>query len=109
DSRVYTYSNDTKFIRREKFMLFRADPLKDSPIGTSPLNNVYMAWRFKSEYERQEAVGVSSDVRGLKVFTIPPQYMSPSASGEEKETYEMFQKTLALLHSGEQSGVILPA
>lgn len=109
DSRVYTYSNDTKFIRREKFMLFRADPLKDSPIGTSPLNNVYMAWRFKSEYERQEAVGVSSDVRGLKVFTIPPQYMSPSASGEEKETYEMFQKTLSLLHSGEQSGVILPA
>lgn len=49
ESKEITYTNQTHFIRREKFMLFRADPLKDSPIGTSPLNNVYMAWRYKTE------------------------------------------------------------
>jgi hypothetical protein len=108
DSKVYRYSDDSQFIRREKFMLFRADPLKDSPIGTSPLNNVYMAWRYKSEYERQEAIGVSADVRGLKVIYLPPQYLSATASQEEKETYQAFQKALALMHSGEQSGLILP-
>lgn len=108
DSKEYTYSTDTHFIRREKFMLFRADPVKDSPIGSSPLNNVYMAWRFKSELERQESLGVSTDVRGMKVIYLPPQYMSASASSDEKETFEAFQKALALMHSGEQSGLILP-
>lgn len=108
DTRTYKYSTDTKFIRRGKFMLFRADPIKDSPIGNSPLNNVYMAWRYKSEFEKQESLGVASDVRGMKVIYIPPQYMSESATGEEKETYKMFQRALALMHSGEQSGLILP-
>ena len=105
---VYEHLVDDKFIRKEKFMLFRVDPLKDSPIGTSVLNNVYIAWRFKTEYEHQEGLGVASDVRGQKVFYMPPNYMSESASQEEKDTYKYFQQTLALMHSGEQSGVILP-
>lgn len=109
DSKIYKYSDEDKFIRREKFMLFRADPIKDSPIGTSPLNNVYMAWRYKTEYERQEAVGVSGDVRGLKVISLPPQYMSETATDEEKQVYKSFQEVLSLIHSGEQSGVILPS
>jgi phage gp29-like protein len=89
-------------------MLFRADPLKDSPIGTSPLNNIYIAWRYKTELEKQEALGVATDVRGLKVIWMPPQYMSATATDEEKETYKHFQATLASMHAGEQSGVILP-
>jgi len=36
-------------IQRRKFLLFRADPLKDNPEGTSPLAGVYVAWRFKTE------------------------------------------------------------
>lgn len=109
DNKNYQYTNETQFIRREKFMLFRADPIKDSPIGTSPLNNVYMAWRMKTELERQEALGIATDVRGLKVLHIPPSLMSASASQEEKESYEAFQKVLAYMHTGEQSGIILPA
>lgn len=108
DSKDYHYTSETHFIRRDKFMLFRADPVKDSPIGTSPLNSVYMAWRFKSELERQESLGVSTDVRGMKVIYLPPQYMSANASPEDKETFEAFQKALASMHSGEQSGLILP-
>lgn len=108
DNKVYEYTTDTQFIRREKFMLFRADPVKDSPIGSSPLNNVYMAWRYKTELERQESLGIATDVRGMKVIYLPPQYMSATATEEEKETYEAFQRALALMHSGEQSGIILP-
>lgn len=67
-----------------------------------------MAWRYKTEMERQQALGVSTDVRGMKVIYLPPQYMSANASQEEKETFEAFQKALALMHSGEQSGLILP-
>lgn len=102
------YTQEKEFIPRDKFILFRADPQKDSPIGTSPLNSVYVAWRFKSEMERHEAISVSNDLRGMKVFGIPPRYMAESATKEEKQVYEAFQTMLRGLHTGEQSGVILP-
>jgi len=96
-------------IPRKKFILFRADTIKDNPEGTSPLNGIYVAWRFKTELEKFESMGVSQDLRGLKVLRIPARYMSESASEEEKETYEAFQKAMALLHKGEQSGIIIPS
>lgn len=104
----FKHENADQHIRREKFMLFRANPVKDSPIGTSPLNSIYMAWRYKTEMERQESVGVATDVRGQKVIYLPPQYMSETASPEEKMAYDSFKRVLAGMHSGEQSGIILP-
>ena len=101
-------TNDDVFIGRHKFMLFRAGQTKDSPVGTSPLNSVYLAWRYKTEMEKQEALGVATDVRGLKVIYIPPQYLSESASEEEKQTAEYFRKALSTIHTGEQSGILLP-
>lgn len=105
---TFEHEVDDVFIRREKFMLFRADPLKDSPIGSSPLNNIYIAWRYKTELEKQEALGVATDVRGMKVIYLPPQYMSATSTDEEKETFTYFKTALASMHSGEQSGLILP-
>ena len=96
------------FLGRDKFVLFRADPQKDSPVGTSPLNSVYMAWRFKTELEKQESVSIANDLRGFKVLKIPPRYMSESASPEEKKTYEVFQKMLRNIQNGDQSGAIIP-
>lgn len=109
EDRVQTYRVDKIDIPRKKFILFRADPQKDSPVGTSPLNSVYIAWRFKTELEKQEGISIANDLRGLKVFKIPPRYMSDSASEEEKATYEVFKQMLRGMHSGEQSGVIIPS
>ena len=44
---------------------------KDSPIGTSPLNSVYTAWRFKTQLEMYESTSIAQDLRGLKVIKIP--------------------------------------
>lgn len=107
--KVTIIDNSTVFIPRNKFILFRADPQKDSPIGTSPLNGVYIAWRFKTELEKFESQGISQDLRGLKVFKIPARYMSESASEDEKATFEQFKEMLRGLHNGEQSGVIIPS
>lgn len=109
EDQVQTYRVDKIDIPRKKFILFRADPQKDSPVGTSPLNSVYIAWRFKTELEKQEGISIANDLRGLKVFKIPPRYMSDSASEEEKATYEVFKQMLRGMHSGEQSGVIIPS
>ena len=105
----YDMSSQPVYIPRKKFILFRADPLKDNPEGTSPLNSVYTAWRFKTELEKFESIGVSQDLRGLKVMKIPARYMTDNATDEEKETYRLFQIQLANVHRGEQSGIIIPS
>lgn len=104
-----TIELDDVFIPRKKFILFRADPQKDNPEGTSPLNSVYMAWRFKTELEKHESMGVSQDLRGLKVFKVPANYMAEDANEAEKQTYEAFKSMVTGLHAGEQSGIIIPS
>lgn len=102
------YNKDKVSLSRNKFILFRADPQKNSPIGTSPLNSVYIAWRFKTELEKYESISVAQDLRGLKVIKIPARYLSENASDDEKATAEYFREILRSLHNGEQSGILIP-
>lgn len=104
-----TYQESEVFIPRNKFMLFRADPQKDSPIGTSPLNAVYMAWRFKTALEQHESTSIAQEVRGLKEIKIPSRYLSEDATDDEKATVAHFQKILSLMHRGENSGILIPS
>lgn len=98
-----------QWIRREKFLLFRNNPLKDSPIGESPLASCYAAWKYKTELEKFEGTGVASDVRGLKILKLNPRYMAEDASDSDKETFEYWKNIMRNLHIGEQSGVIVPS
>ncbi|UZS00917.1 portal protein [Pseudomonas phage vB_PsaM_M1] len=98
-----------QWIRREKFLLFRNNPLKDSPIGESPLNGCWQAWKYKTELEKFEGTGVASDVRGLKVLKLNPRYMAEDASDLDKQTFEYWKNVMRNLHMGEQSGVIVPS
>lgn len=97
-----------KEIPRKKFLLFRNMGAKNSPEGISPLNSCYTAWRYKVELEKFEATGVSQDMRGLKVMYLPPQYLDPNASPEDKAVYEHYERGMTNLHRNEQSALILP-
>lgn len=106
--KIQTFRRDFITIPKKKFILFRADPQKDNPVGTSPLNSVYVAWRFKTEIEKFESVSISQDLRGMKVIKVPPRYLDANASEDDKKTAEYFREILRSLHRGEQSGVLLP-
>ncbi len=97
-----------EFIPTKKFMLFRNNPIKNSPIGQSSLSSCWLAWKYKTNLEEFQATGVSSDVRGLKVLYIPPRYMAEDASPEDKQVYQYYQQIMRNLHMNEQSGLILP-
>ena len=97
-----------QFIPRKKFLLFRNNPVNDNPEGTSPLKSVYRLWRYRTAYEETEAKGSHSDVHGLKVLYIPPEYMMPDATDENKAVYEIYKKIMRNIHIGEESGLILP-
>ena len=101
-------SSGEVFIPRNKFLLFNTGADKDNPQGLSPLNAVYMAWRFKTELEKAEAKGVANDLRGLKVISIPPEYLAEDATEDQKATRKYFEEALKGISRGEQEGVIMP-
>lgn len=108
----FTSTNSTgktlKKIPRKKFLLFRNNPLKSSPVGTSPLNGAWQAWKYKQAYQESEAIAVAQDSNGFKVLYIPPEYMTKDASTDKKEAFEEYKKILSNMHQAKQSGVILP-
>lgn len=97
-----------KKIPRKKFLLFRNNPVKDSPIGRSALNGCHTAWKFKTAFMESEALSCAQDVNGFKVLYLPPKYMTPDASEEDKLVFTEYQKAMANMHQAKQSGLILP-
>lgn len=95
-------------IPRSKYIHFKNNPLKDNPEGTSPLQCVWRAWRYKQALQEAEAMGIATDLRGLKVLYIPPRYLDPNASDEDKQVFSYYQEIMRNIHKNEQSGLILP-
>jgi hypothetical protein len=108
DQLIVNSSSKDEFIPRKKFILFRNNLLKDNPEGESPLKSCWAAWKYKTSLEEFEAMGVSSDLRGLKVLYIPPRYMAADASPEDAQVYAYYKEIMRNLHMNEQSGLILP-
>lgn len=98
----------TKRIPRKKFLLFRNNPLKDSPTGTSALNGCWQAWKFKTSFQEAEAIGVAQDINGFKVLYLPPQYLQSNATEENKQAFASYQQAMNNMHVAKQSGIILP-
>lgn len=105
---IKTYNRQDRKIPKSKLLMFRTDPVGDNPMGRSPLRGAYLAWRFKTSLEEFEAIGYERDFTGMPVFEIPPEYMSPDATPEQKAVYETYQDAVNNLQANEQAGLILP-
>ena len=95
-------------IPRNKFLLFRTNAKRNNPCGQSPLAACYVAWKVKATLEDSESVGLSRDMRGIPILSIPPRYMSPDATEDEKAVYLYYQNMIRNLHRNEQTGIIIP-
>ena len=92
-----------------KVMLFRAGRHRGDPFGKSMLRDAYLAWRYLTALEEIEAVGVTKDMNGIPVLTIPAQYMSADAPPEQQALYQNFKNIIRNLQVNSQSGIILPS
>lgn len=97
-----------KFIPRKKFLLFRHNPQKDSPVGASPLIGIHASWVMKKAYEEAESLAVAQDSNAFKILFLPPEYMTEDATPDRKAAFEIYKKMLANAHLAKQSGFILP-
>lgn len=94
---------------RKRFMHFRHDPENNNPEGTSPLKGCWKPWKYKEQVEMFQAAGISRDLGGLPVMTMPPEYMADDAPEDKKALYLQYQNIIRNIQANEQAGLILPA
>lgn len=95
-------------IPREKFILFRADPVDDNPEGVSILRSAYLAYKQLTLLTDTMMVGVGKDVAGIPYAQVPPKYMDPNASPEDLAVFEAYKSIINSIADGTQKGIILP-
>jgi len=91
-----------------KVLHFRSGKHRGDPFGKSPLRDAYLAWRFLTALEDLEATGVSKDLNGLPILSIPPQYLSEDASPSQKAIKAYYENAMRNLQMNQQSAIILP-
>lgn len=105
---VSTTRTAEKFIPRKKFLLFRNNPIKDSPTGVSSLVGAWQSWKYKQAFMESEALSVAQDSHGFKVLYLPPQYLLSTATEGDKAILKRYQDAINNMHQAKESGLILP-
>lgn len=95
-------------IPREKFLLFSASSTKGNPEGNSIYKNIYLAFKQLTLLQDQELVGIAKDVQGILKIAIPPRYLDPNASPEDKAVVAAFQRIIDNYNAGTQRGLLVP-
>lgn len=98
----------TVVLPRAKFLHFRVGRHKGDPYGKSPLRDAYLAWRYLTIVEEIESNGVAKDLVGFPVLKLPPVYLSPDATPEQKAIRVYYENVMRNLQINQQSALILP-
>lgn len=92
----------------EKALLFRTHSQKNNPEGRSLLRNAYRPWYFKRRIEEIEAIGVERDLAGLPIAYVPPEYLSSTATDEQKAVLAAIEQIVQNVKRNEQEGLVFP-
>lgn len=98
-----------RYIPADRLLLFRTTPVRGNPEGRSILRNAYRPWYFKKRMEEFEAIGVERDLVGLPMMHLPSEWLSASATPEQKTAVVNFQNMLAEIRLNEQAHVVIPS
>jgi len=93
----------------EKALLFRLEIYKNNPEGRSLLRNAYRPWMFKKNMEEIEGIGVERDLAGLPMATVPPEYLSPNATPDQKAVVSLIKQIVTSIKRDESEGLIFPS
>lgn len=103
-----TNTNGKLEIDREKFLLFSASANKGNPEGNSIYKNIYLAFKQLSLLQDQELIGVAKDIQGILKIALPPKYLDPNASTDDKAAVAAFQQIIDNYNAGTQRGLLVP-
>ena len=101
----------TVTIPRSKFLLFTYGMRRGNPEGNSPLKACYQPWKYKKIIEDYEAVSVAKDLGGVPILQIDSTWLEQAQSdptGDKGKQLQQLKDSLADLHAGESTYLILP-
>lgn len=93
----------------EKSLLFRTTTNRNNPEGYSLLRNAYRPWFYKRRIEEIEAIGIERDLAGLPMAYVPPEYLSATATPQQKAVLQSVTEIVQNIKRNEQEGVVFPA
>ena len=92
----------------EKALLFRTTSTKNNPEGRSLLRNAFRPWWYKRRIEEIEAIGIERDLAGLPIASVPPEYLSSTATAEQKQVLAAIQQMVTSIKRNENEGIVFP-
>lgn len=92
----------------EKSLLFRTRTTQNNPHGRSMLINAFYPWLLAKRTMEYEAIGVERDLTGIPVAEIPPEYLDPEATAEDKAMLEAVKKLVTSIRQNAHAGIIFP-
>lgn len=98
-----------KIIPADRLLIFRVNPQDGSPLGTSPLDGCYNAWRYLVTYQEIESTTVSKNLNGVPIMRIPAKNMAKHASEDDRKVYENAKRIVSNVNNGEQAGLVIPS
>ncbi len=93
----------------EKSLLFRTTTNRNNPQGRSLLRNAYRPFFYKRRIEEIEAIGIERDLAGLPMAYVPPEFLSPTATAQQKAVLQTVTEIVQNIKRNEQEGVVFPA
>ena len=111
---AYRFRNRTNdsgniVIDREKFLLFNTNSAKGNPEGNSIYKNIYLAFKQLTLLQEDQLRGVAKDIQGMLKIEIPPKYLDPNASDEDKAAVAGFQAIIDNYNAGTARGILVPS
>ena len=93
----------------EKALLFRTSTNRNNPEGYSLLRNAYRPWFYKRRIEEIEAIGIERDLAGLPMAYVPPEFLSSTASPQQKAVLQSITNIVQNVKRNEQEGIVFPS
>ena len=93
----------------EKALLFRTSTNRNNPEGYSLLRNAYRPWFYKRRIEEIEAIGIERDLAGLPIAYVPPEFLSTTASPQQKQVLQAITQIVQNVKRNEQEGIVFPS
>ena len=92
----------------EKLLLWKNRSTRGNPEGRSLLRNAYVTYKRKNRIEEAEGRSALRSA-GLVVFRIPSQYLSPTASPDEKRIAAIYKDAADKIAQDKQGSIVLPS
>lgn len=95
-------------IPREKLLIYSVDSTNDNPMGRSLLKAVFLPYKQMTMLRDQLMLGIAKDLQGIPCIGVPPEWLNPRASPENKAAAQQMIDMAINLTKGTQSGIVYP-